>query len=90
VAVSGNTPYGSHTVRESVLLAETSPLSCHNRKVSGYIAACPVIIEKGVFYKTTQKDSYCHITEKITFILYDLLSKADQYQQCGGMLYDQL
>ena len=65
MAVPGNTPYGSHTVRESVLLAEASPVSCHNRKVSGYIVTCPVIIEEGggYFVKETQKDSYCRISE---------------------------
>jgi len=51
VAVPGNTPCGSHTVRESVLLAESSPVSCHKRNVSGYIVACPVIIEERIFYK---------------------------------------
>jgi hypothetical protein len=31
--------------------SEAFPLSCHNRKVSGYIAAYPVIIEGGDFVK---------------------------------------
>jgi len=50
VAVPRNTPYRSLTVRESVLLAEASPVSYHNRKVLGYTVSCPVIKE-GVFYR---------------------------------------
>ena len=67
VAVTGNTPYVSRTVRDLVLLAEAPPVSCHNRKVSGYIVACPVIMDEGVFYcliQGTQNDSYCPVSEK--------------------------
>jgi hypothetical protein len=63
VAVSGNTLYDSNTIPESVFLAEVSPVSCHNRKVSGYTVACPVVMEEGdilffnVSIKVTQSNS---------------------------------